>query len=1329
MEDHPEAHTTIKKREDPPVRGQQADMTQFRTLNTVNRDHHKHQDYSKLQRTAIWNNIEIRILIDSGADGNFISPRIINQGEVPWVKKENPYRLGTVEGDPVAYDSGMITRETARAPLTLFDVQNENIIHQEEEAQFDIAEIGRHDAILGMPWLRKHNPQIDWITGQIRTTWHRENGSIPRRRDLAAGEAHEDRRDTSKSETIRILAFTDASIPADQVSEEHLEFVPEEYRQYGQLFCELKSLTLPKHGPWDHEIELKEGTEPKFHRIYSLSAEQLEVLREYIKENLKKGHIRPSQSSAGYPILFVPKKDGSLRLCVDYRQLNAITKKNCHPLPLIAELKDRLFGAVWFTVLDLPGAYSMIRIKEGHEWKTAFRTKYGNYEYLILPFGLTNAPATFQAMINHVLRRFIDHFIVVYLDDILIFSKTLEEHQTHVHQVLQALRDADLRVNPKKSTFHSQEVEYLGFKIRPGRIEMSDKKVEAVRSWPTPTSVKEVRGFLGFANFYRRFIEGFGRLAAPLTELTKKDKAFEWTKQQQTAFDDIKYRILSKPILVMADPEKPFEVETDASDFALGGQLAQRDAQGRLHPVAFFSKKLHGPELNYPIHDKELMAIIESFKEWRPYLSGTKHQVKVYTDHKNLTYFTTSKDLNQRQVRWSEFLSEFNFQIIYRKGSENGRADALSRRPDHFEGREEQDTQPILKKEQDGSLTRAERELNVILRLGQNARWLAMLQDWRDDQKLEELKEVTNDLFLDKPLRFWAYRNKAYVPSKHREALIKEFHASPAHGHQGIAKTYERFKRHFDFPGSKAAITTMIKDCEVCARTKASRHKPYGELQALPVPARAWASVTMDLIVKLPRSRDPVSNTSYDSILVIVERLTKYGRFVPINESHTAEDLTNIVIREIVSNHGLPDEIITDRGTTFASRFFTALTARLGVNSKLSTAFHPQTDGQTERLNQTLEQYLRCYINYDQDDWVEHLPMAQYAYNTATTETTKVSPFFANHGFNPDIHKTPTLGPDNPQATLRADQLQDLHKHLQQELSSVRTRMAKYYNTRRMKGPSLKEGDKAYLLRKNITTKRPSDKLDFKKLGPFIISRKISENNYELSLPKTMRIHPIFHISLLEPAPKSAQPQKGRIEVAPNQEYEVEAILNERRKGRGKQYLIRWKGFDSSEDTWEPVKNLTGCREAFQRFQESRDRPTSQGPKRSRKEATNRPRRSIQLAQRSWPLFRRWPELALPPPPDPTPPPRKGPGKSCGTPSAATPFFAYGDEGASPPRTQSPSPDENAAQQPSARTTLKSQGRHNPPDSHEGTRRTSWCPGETLHKTSRRYPRNSSTTA
>lgn len=488
-----------------------------------------------------------------------------------------------------------------------------------------------------------------------------------------------------------------------RIHEQYLDGVPKEYHRFKEIFREKIEDALPKHQPWDHEINLKPDTEPRFGPLYPMSEKELQAMREYLDLLLKKGYIRPSQSSAGSPVLFVPKPGGKLRLCVDYRSLNDITIKDRYPLPRIDELRDRLSGARFFTKLDLRDGYHLIRIKEGHEWKTAFRTRYGLYEYLVMPFGLTNAPATFQALVNHVLREYLDRFCTAYLDDILIYSETLEEHKEHVSKVLQKLLEYSLSVKPEKCTFHAQKVKFLGFIIEPGKVVMDPRKVEDILKWPEPRNVKEVQAFLGFANFYRRFIERYSHIADPLIRLTRKDTSFAWKEPQQEAFDQLKRAFVEAPVLIMFDPDKPLYLETDASDYAIGATLSQPDDKGRLHPIAYYSRKMSPAELNYEIHDKELLAIVTAFKEWRHYLEGANYEITVYSDHKNLGYFTTTKILNRRQVRWAEQLAPFYFKIHYRKGNENGKADALSRRADHVEGKPEL-SPAVLRQNDNGTL-------------------------------------------------------------------------------------------------------------------------------------------------------------------------------------------------------------------------------------------------------------------------------------------------------------------------------------------------------------------------------------------------------------------------------------------------------------------------------------------------------------------------------------------------------------------------------------------------------------------------------------------------
>jgi len=348
------------------------------------------------------------------------------------------------------------------------------------------------------------------------------------------------------------------------------------------------------------------------------------------------------------------------------------------------ELQDGVQGAQWFTKLDLKNGFNLIRIRLGDEWKTAFRTRYGLFEFKVMPFGLTNAPSTFQDMMNHVLSNVLDIGVLAYMDDILIYTKTVEEHDRLVKDVLGRLRTNGLAVSPEKCVWRTQEVEFLGYIIGREGVKMSKEKVEAVLSWEAPKSLKEVQSFLGFANFYRRFIQDYSRIAKPLTELTKKEagQEWKWNLEAERAFRKLKERFTMAPILAHFDATKPVIIESDASDFAIGAILSQRDSENRLHPVAFHSRKFTPAEINYEIHDKELLAIVDAFKHWRRYCEGAAHQVEVYSDHQNLEYFTTTKVLNRRQARWVQELAGIDFRIYYRPGAQNGKPDALSRRPE-----------------------------------------------------------------------------------------------------------------------------------------------------------------------------------------------------------------------------------------------------------------------------------------------------------------------------------------------------------------------------------------------------------------------------------------------------------------------------------------------------------------------------------------------------------------------------------------------------------------------------------------------------------------------
>ena len=430
---------------------------------------------------------------------------------------------------------------------------------------------------------------------------------------------------------------------------------------------------------------MKPDFTPRNCKLYPLSPSEEKAMNEFIDENLAKGAIVPSQSPQASPFFFVGKKDGSLRPCQDYRYLNEWTVKNAYPLPRITDLLDKLKGAKIFTKMDIRWGYNNVRIHAPDRWKAAFKTARGLFEPTVMFFGLCNAPATFQAMMNDLFADMIDEgWLVIYVDDLLIFSQDIETHHARTARVLQRLREHQLCLKPEKCTFDATEIEYLGLIIRPERICMDPVKLDGVVKWQQPTTVKQVHSFLGFANFYRRFIANYSNIARPLINLTKKDIPFLWSKDCETAFNDLKEQFLKAPVLAIPDKEKPFAMAVDASLYATGGVLLQKDPNGDWHPCSYISQSFSPAERNYQIYDRELLAIHRGLMAWRHYLEGSPFPVLVMTDHKNLTYFRAPQNLSCRQVHWQIDLSVFDLQLLHVPGKDLSVPDALSRRADHI---------------------------------------------------------------------------------------------------------------------------------------------------------------------------------------------------------------------------------------------------------------------------------------------------------------------------------------------------------------------------------------------------------------------------------------------------------------------------------------------------------------------------------------------------------------------------------------------------------------------------------------------------------------------
>jgi len=924
------------------------------------------------------------------------------------------------------------------------------------------------------------------------------------------------------------LSFTDTDgdkrsfLLVEHEAEVDLGKLPKEYHKYSSVFSQKNAEKLPKHRPGlDCAIELLPGAELHQGPIYPLNPRQMEEADRYISENLAKGFIRPSKSPTAYPVLFQAKKDGTLRFCVDYRKLNAVTVRDSYPLPLYNLFFDQVAGSKAFSKLDLKSAYNLIRIREGDEPKTSFRTRRGQFEYLVMPFGLTNAPSVFQRFINHVLRDFLDKFVVVYLDDILIYSKSLEEHVKHVSSVLEKLKEHSLVAKLEKCVFHVPEVEFLGHIVSGNGLRTDPRKIEAVKDWPVPSKVKELQSFLGFCNYYRRFIKGFAIIAAPLHSLLSKGKRFIWNKEHQEAFNRLKILLTSAPILALPNPNEKYYLETDASHFALGCVLSQKGDDGVLHPISYYSRSFSKAERNYSITDKELLAIVAGLENWKYLLVGTRYPIEILTDHRNLLFATQPQKLSMRQARWQEVLSYYDYRVKYRPGSQNVKADALSRRPD-FLLEEDSDLECILDPSKCSFVCFLDiSDTNPLL----NDIRKFLKEDELSSKLIQAVESKTYDKTLVKIFDLSKFRVKdgillyndlIWIPKILRSNVLQLHHDYAAAGHLGITKTCELINRNFFWPHWREDVRKYINSCPVCSSMKASKHRPYGKLIPLPIPDCPWQVIEIDFITN-------VYSSFYQkefSIMVACDRLTKMVHLSAIEGTPTTTDAALAFLRSVFYLHGLPNEIITDRGAQFTSTLWNEITRLLSVKHTLATTGHHTTVGQVERLNQSIEQFLRCFIRaFPNEDWLDWLYLAEFIYNNSKNASTGQPPFLAFNGFLPNFSPA-SSSISSLLGTI--DHLPDFNTNvlkIRHVLAASQELYSSYANKRRSSAPSFKINDLVWLRRPSNFIPSGQIKLCPRKYGPFRITEVLEFNNYRLDISNSPfpKRFDVFNTCELEP--------------------------------------------------------------------------------------------------------------------------------------------------------------------------------------------------------------------
>jgi hypothetical protein len=1184
----------------------------------------------------------VRILVDGGANENFVSTRLISELRLKTKKKHEEDSVRLADGTAVP------SSHVARLSYQIGPVKDIETFHS--------LELGEYDLVLGTPWLARLNPLPNWRKGTLTLSTQRgTDGALPEWEETPRlrgrrGEAHTltplDHPQPAGSLVCKVVSHAAIrQVMPKRGSETYLVMVTEKeespcsapaaesapndlQKRIAALLDRYPVMDpkavppFPKEREVEHQIELEPNARPPSKAPYRLAPQELDELKRQLDELIQRGYIQPSKSPYGAPVLFVKKKDGSMRLCVDYRALNAVTVKNSYPLPKIDELLDRLHGAKVFSKMDLAQGYHQVRVAEGDVPKTAFRCQLGHFEFKVMPFGLCNAPSTFQALMNRVLRKTPEgaallDFVIVYLDDILIFSKTEEEHLQHLEEVCKRLQAESLYAKRSKCSFGLSEVDFLGHTVSAQGISTDKEKVKAVQDWPVPRNPTEVAAFLGLANFYRRFVKNFSTTAYALTELTRKEKPFEWTEAAQASFDGLKASLCAAPVLAPPARDEPYTIDCDASAFAIGAVLSQGEGD-TYRVVAYESRKLLPAERNYLNHDRETLSVVHALRKWRHYIQNGQ-QTRVFTDNTATKYILTksTEQLNNRQRNWLYELAEYDIVLSHRPGKENVVADALSRRADYEQEyviKDELTQRPELTLAAAihsiswGSATTIQCSL-----LEEVAAMVGGDPEYRKIKAKVEAKERA-DFRLENGL-LYTRNGRLYIPSLPEETLktrlLAEAHDAPASGHLGRDKTYERLARYFYWPRMFQQVAEYCNTCDTCQAMKPSNQKKIGLLNPLEAPSRPWESISLDLITDLPLTKR--GNTA---CVTFVDRFTKMVHVWPCKTQVSSEEMVNIFLQAVFRLHGVPREIVSDRDPRFTAAFWSQLFRRLGTKFNMSTANHPETDGQSERANRTIEEILRCYVSPHHDDWDEHLPTLEFAYNDSQQASTGVTPFYALYGRHPysplALAYSPARRPEERESvTAFAERMQRVYRQVRLAILKAQTRQAAVANKKR-RDLQFKVGDQVWLhhsfRRPNLVVLNAKEKLNPSWLGPLTVKRVINRSAYELDFPASYgKIHPVVNVSFLREYKDGAEQFPGRPgrDPAPlpdliddEEHFYVESFLASRYLQNGAkrhlQWLVRYKGFGELSDEWQfdedlkedlDAKTYARLRAAFEKIQ------------------------------------------------------------------------------------------------------------------------------------------------
>ena len=966
-------------------------------------------------------------------------------------------------------------------------------------------------------------------------------------------------------------------------------------------------------------------------RPYRVPESQKARIESCIQDMLDQGVIRPSQSAWASPVVLIKKPDGTDRFCCDLRKVNSVTKKDAYPLPRIADTLDALSGTQFYSSVDLQCGYWQVPLAEESKDRTAFITHAGLYEFNVMAFGLSNAPSSFQRLMECVLRGLHWKIALIYLDDVLVYSRTFEDHLQHLRLVFDRFRDAGLKLKPKKCHFGQKKVKYLGHVVSKEGVSPDPDKISAIKEYPVPRSIKDVRAFLGLANYYRKFVKGFAKIAGPLHDLTKKGLKFQWNESCQCAFDALKTALTQAPILAHPDFTLEFILATDASDVGLGYVLGQIQ-NGKEVAIAYGGRKLLPAEKNYSVTEKEALGVVAAIKHFQTYLYGS--HFKIFTDHSAVSWLMNIKDASGRLMRWSLILQQYDFEIVHRPGLSNGNADALSRR--------EYDTvlaaldSPGVQIDRVRELQRKDPSLADIIE------YLEWEELPTDNKAAKKLLHTIEQYYLDPDgllCHIWipgsrrvpTPKSQLVIPRSLRHEVLLQGHDSPFSGHLGVNKTYAKLRDKYFWPKMYMDIQHYCLSCESCAMKKNPKQRTTAPV--LPIPVHGpWDVVASDCC-------GPFVQTSRGNryLVVFTDMCTRWCEAFAVPDIE-AKTIAKLLVDEIISRHGAPRKLLTDRGSNYKSSLLKEVCALMGTHKIFTTAYHPQCDGLVERFNGSLVQSISMYVDSNQKNWDENLSAVLFGYRSAPSDTTGESPFYLMYGRDPvtpcDVALIPPREMSASVAEHRARVVENIEiarrisaqniQRAQQKMKDLHDRFAE--PTR------FQLGERVWVYTPK-NRKGLSKKLAHNWHGPFRIVEFLSPVHCILRAVDNRRVTTTVHVSRLkryidpsdrptrvpvtdvddpyladvdlpddsfapeqqtsEPAPENSGEQvpvpPHSVEVVPDEEssahsaeplvfaddvYPAEKIVRHRFRNGQPQFLVKWLGFPNSHNTWENRENI-----------------------------------------------------------------------------------------------------------------------------------------------------------